>query len=81
MLSLGEITRLNAKRVGNEIAIIWHGVRETHKKLDARTNSIANALISMGVKKGTGSLSSPATVTSLSRYILPHPRLGQSWYR
>ena len=52
MLSLGEITRLNAKRVGNEIAIIWHGVRETHKKLDARTNSIANALISMGVKKG-----------------------------
>jgi hypothetical protein len=35
----------------------------------------------MGVKKGTGSLSSPATVTSLSRYILPHPRLGQSWYR
>lgn len=52
MLSLGEIIRLNAERVGNEVAIIWNNVRETYRELDARTNSMANALISKGIKRG-----------------------------
>lgn len=52
MLSLGEIVRLNGKRVGNQTAIVWNNVRETHRELDARTNSLANALISMGIAKG-----------------------------
>jgi acyl-CoA synthetase (AMP-forming)/AMP-acid ligase II len=52
MLSLGEIVRLNGKRVGNQIAIVWNNVRETHRELDARTNSLASALLSMGIAKG-----------------------------
>jgi acyl-CoA synthetase (AMP-forming)/AMP-acid ligase II len=50
--SLGEIVRLNGKRVANEIAVVWHDVRLTHKELDTRTNALANVLLGKGIKKG-----------------------------
>jgi acyl-CoA synthetase (AMP-forming)/AMP-acid ligase II len=52
MLTLGDIIRLNAKRAGKEVAIVWHDVRLTYAALDLRTNAIANALTDMGVVKG-----------------------------
>jgi len=52
MLTLGDIIRLNTKRAGKEVAIVWHDVRLTYKELDLRTNAMANALIDMGVGKG-----------------------------
>lgn len=52
MLTLGDIVRLNGKRVGKEVAIVWHDVRLTHGELDLRTNAVANALIAMGASKG-----------------------------
>ncbi len=52
MLSLGEMVRLNALRVPYEKAIVWRNVRLNYKELDTRTNAIANAIISMSVKKG-----------------------------
>ena len=52
MLTLGDIVRLNGKRVGKDVAIVWHDVRLTYEELDLRTNAVANALLAMGVGKG-----------------------------
>lgn len=52
MLTLGDIVRLNSKRVAKDIAIVWHDVRLTHEELNLRTNAVANALLDMGVGKG-----------------------------
>jgi len=51
MLTLGDIVRLNGRRVAKEIAVIWRNTRLTHRELDLRTNALANALIDMGVGK------------------------------
>jgi len=52
MRSLGDIIRLNGKRVAKETAIVWRDVRLTHKELDRRTSSLASVLVKKGVGKG-----------------------------
>ena len=52
-LNLGEILRVHAKNYPKKIAVKdWHGKTRTYPELDSRTNSLANGLLSMGLRKG-----------------------------
>ena len=49
---LRDILRRNARRYPNKVAVVWGDVRYTFKQFNDRVNSIANALLDMGVRKG-----------------------------
>jgi long-chain acyl-CoA synthetase len=51
-MRLGDIAERNARHAGNLEAIIFKSRRLTWKAFDDRTNSIANGLLKIGVKKG-----------------------------
>jgi acyl-CoA synthetase (AMP-forming)/AMP-acid ligase II len=52
MLNLGEIIKLNAVRIPHEKALVWNEVRLNYDELNRRTNSLANAIIKMGINRG-----------------------------
>lgn len=52
-LNLGEILRVHAKNYPEKVAIKdWRGEARTYVELEARTNKLANGLLSMGLRKG-----------------------------
>ena len=51
-LNLGEILAVNAKKYRDKLALKERGRAFTFRELNQRTNQLANALTSMGLKKG-----------------------------
>lgn len=51
-LNLGEIVEVNAKKYGDKLALKEKDRKLTFGELNLRTNRLANALTSMGLKKG-----------------------------
>ena len=47
-----DIPRRNARRYPDKTAVIFEDTRYTFKELNDRVNSMANALVDMGLKKG-----------------------------
>jgi acyl-CoA synthetase (AMP-forming)/AMP-acid ligase II len=52
-LLLGEMMARNARKFPNKEALVYGKTRLTYKQLNARINQQANALLAMGVKKGS----------------------------
>ena len=52
-LNLGQILEVHAKNHPKKLAVKdWHGKTLTYPELESRTNRLANALLSMGLRKG-----------------------------
>jgi acyl-CoA synthetase (AMP-forming)/AMP-acid ligase II len=52
-LNLGQILEVHAKNHPKKLAVKdWHGKTLTYPELESRTNKLANALLSMGLRKG-----------------------------
>ncbi|RLI15707.1 MAG: long-chain fatty acid--CoA ligase [Candidatus Hecatellales archaeon] len=52
-LTLGEAIKIHAKNQPEKIALKdWRGKKYTYRELHLRTNKLANALLSLGLKKG-----------------------------
>ncbi len=51
-LNLASIISHHARLTPNNEAIVWNDVRMTYAELDKRSNQVANALVSMGIKPG-----------------------------
>ncbi len=49
---IGDIIRRNARRYPKKTAVISEDKRYTFKELNSRANSLANALLNMGIAKG-----------------------------
>ena len=52
MRVIGDLSRLNARRYPDKPALVMDGARITYAELDARSNRLAHALISMGLEPG-----------------------------
>jgi long-chain acyl-CoA synthetase len=50
--SYDEILTQAAYQYANRVAVIWQDIPLTYRELDARVNSLANALIKLGIGKG-----------------------------
>jgi len=51
MYTLGDIPRKSALFHGNRMAVVFEGVRLTHREFNARVNRLANALAARGIDK------------------------------
>lgn len=52
MLNIGDVSRLNAKRYPDKVALIGEAGQLTYAELDAASNQLGNALVGMGVSRG-----------------------------
>ena len=52
MRVIGDLSRLNAGRYPDKVALTMDGASMTYAELDARSNRLAHALIGLGVTPG-----------------------------